>query len=474
MARARIEFLSRDEEDLIHEKSIELLQSMGVLVRSESVLDMLSEFGASVDMRTQIAHMPESVVDEALRKAPREFALHARESDADVSLPSQGLPHMTTDGLTLYVKDSRSGVNRNATREDFAQFAHLADALDTIGFFWPIVTISGVPAELHSLYELWESFKGCRLHVQGDCVSSEDAERQMRLASMVVGGDEALRKKPVFSCAIDPVAPLSFDGGPAEAQAVFARAGIPVLCHSMSLSGLSSPVTVAGTLVNIHAENIASIVISQAARPGAPHIYGSSSTPIDMVTGSIDYTASEGLLISAGASQMARRCGRPCMVSDWGAGMKGMGIKASFTELASHLGTVFAGSDLVPGMGGIDDAKGCSLAQMIIDSYLWENLRAYMRDFTISGETIALEVVRDVGYGNCFLTHKHTADNFRKELAIHDRGKLNMESTLSDSMISTAADVAENILKSHQPPALDGDIVADGESFLTECSKRFR
>ena len=340
-----------------------------------------------------------------------------------------------------------------------------------MSFFWPIVTISDVPGHVHNLYELWESLRSCRLHVQCDCVNGEDARRQMELAALVVGGKEALARRPIFSCAIDPVAPLSFDRGPAEAQVAFARAGVPVLCHSMSLSGLSSPVTVAGTLTNVHAENLASLVISQCARPGAPHIYGSSSTPIDMVTGSINYTAPEGLLISAGAGQLARRCGRPCMVSDWGAGVRGLGIRASFTELAAHICTLFAGSDLVPGIGGIDDAKGCSLAQMVIDSYLWDNFRAFMRDFTVSEDTVAFDVVRDVGHGNCFLTHKHTADNFRKELFMYDRDKLSMESTLSESMIPAAADIAKNILRTYEPTPLDRDIEEAGESLLTGYSK---
>ena len=470
VAQARIEALSRDEEDLLHLKSIELLETIGARIHSEKVLGVLSDFGAAVDTKTHIALIPESAVNEALAKAPKEFTLRGRDKDFDISLPSRGDPYLTTDGLTLYVKDHLTGENRNASRDDFAQFARLADALDQISLFWPIVTISDVPAHVHNLYELWESFKSCRLHVQCDCVSEEDASRQMRLASLVVG-EEELSKRPIFSVAIDPVAPLSFDGGPAEAQVAFAQAGIPILCHSMSLSGLSSPVTVAGTLVNVHAENLASLVITQAACPGAPHIYGSSSTPIDMVTGSIDYTAPEGLLISAGAGQLARRCGRPCTVSDWGAGVKGVGIRTSFTELAAHLGTVFAGSDIVPGVGGLDDAKGCSLAQMIIDAHLWDGFTNFMRDFTVSEETIALDVVRDVGHGNCFLMHEHTARKFRKELAMYDERKLREEATLSDSMVEGAATTADEILKSHQVQALDGDVIRDGEALLDSYSK---
>lgn len=151
--------------------------------------------------------------------------------------------------------------------------------------------------------------------------------------------------------------------------------------------------------------------------------------------------------------------------------MKGLGIRTSFTELAAHVGTVFAGSDIVPGAGGLDDAKGCSLAQMIIDAYLWDGFRAFMRDFSISEESVALEVVRDVGHGNCFLIHKHTARRFREELATHDERKLSMEATLSTSMVEDAARTADEILKTHDLPALDDDIIRDGEALLAQYSK---
>jgi trimethylamine--corrinoid protein Co-methyltransferase len=210
---------------------------MGVLVRSASVLSMLEAAGASVDPRTRVAKMPESMVMEALDRAPKRFTLCARDSGNDVKLPAEGMPHLTTDGLALYMMDIDTGEQRNATIQDFACFARLADALDAIDFFWPIVTISDVPARCHSAYELWTAFENCSMHVQGDCTDALDARRQIELASAVAGGRDELRKRPLFSVATNPISPLSFDEGAVEAQVEFAKAGVPVLCHSMSMPG---------------------------------------------------------------------------------------------------------------------------------------------------------------------------------------------------------------------------------------------
>lgn len=470
MAVARLRFLSSDEEELIHKRSLEALSEIGVLVRSESVLSLLDDSGANVDKRKRVARIPEGMVGDALKSAPSSFKMCARDRTNDIEVPTTGGPHLTTDGLTLYVRDLETGEKRNASTADFAEFARLADALDAVDFFWPIVTISDVPPRSHNLYELWTAFQNCSLHVQGDCTDALDARKMIELASLIVGGKEELRRRPIFSCATNPISPLSFDKGAVEAQVEFAKAGIPVLCHSMSVSGMSAPVTLAGTIVNLNAENLASIVISQCASPGAPHIYGSCSMPMDLKTGSINLYAPEGALISAAAGQMARRYKRPCMVANWGMGGRGPGIQVSLSEAFAYASSAFSGSDLVSGIGGLDCAKGCSLDQMVLDSIVWDDFRAFLRDFRIDDGTIALDVTRQVGHGNSYLSHAHTGKTFRKELKVWDRNNLSLEATLSSKMLPQARKMAKKLLKEHEVPPLEGEVLRRGELVLKEAN----
>jgi trimethylamine--corrinoid protein Co-methyltransferase len=471
MAVARMRFLGSSEEDLIHQKSLETLSEIGVLVRSESVLSLLDDYGASVDSKNRIVRIPEGMVMDAVKRAPSRFTMSARDRANDIEVPTAGAPYLTTDGLTLYTRDLETGEKRNATRRDFAEFARLADALDAVDFFWPIVTISDVQASSHNLYELWTAFQNCSLHVQGDCTDALEARRMIELASIIVGGREELRRRPIFSCAIDPVSPLSFDKGAAEAQVELARAGVPVLCHSMSISGMSAPVTMAGTIVNLNAENLASIVISQCASPGAPHIYGSCSMPADMTTGAINFYAPEGTMISAAAGQMARRYRKPCMVANWGLGGKGPGIQLSLSEAFAFASSAFSGSDLISGIGGLDQAKGCSLDQMVLDSMVWENFQAFMKDFTIDDCSVAIDVMKQVGHGNSYLSNAHTGKNFRKELSVWNKRMLALEATLSSEMLPQAREVAKKLLKEHEVSPLGRDILRQGELVVNDITE---
>lgn len=471
MSVARLEFLAKDEIDLVHQLTLDCLNDVGVLVRSESVLRMLGDAGADIDLKSGIARMPESVIREALAKAPKEMRLGARNPKHDMCIPVETYPYTATTGLGIYMIDPETGVKRETTSKDLAMFARLADAMDEIDFLWPCVTAGDVPPHIHTITELWVSMQNCTKHVEGDSVSAHDARKQIELASLVAGGEEELRKSPLYSVVSCPIAPLSFEKHSIEGQVVNARAGIPICSLSMSLSGGSAPITMAGTIVNANAENLASLVITQTSAPGAPHIYGSNSSPISMTTGNIDYEAVETPLIAAATGQMARRYGLPSQVADWGVDHEELGVKKSFCELSSTALTCFGNSDLSQGFGSFDSAKGAALEQVVIDAYLWKNYRAFMRKFAITEETIALDVIKEVGHGNTFLTHPHTAKNFKNELFFRDKKISAWEATLSDEMLPEAREIAKRLLRDHQTEPLDRDVIEAGHRLIREYEK---
>jgi len=470
LAKSVLNFLDSREEELVHAQSIRVLEELGVLVRSDSVLNMLDEAGAIIDEKKMIAKIPMDIVVDALKSCPKEFRLCARNPEKDVVLPAKQYPNVATNGLAVYMTDLETGKKRATTRKDLAMFAKLADSLDEVGFFWPEVTASDVSLHAHTIHELWVSLQNGTKHVQGDSVSAEDARTQIRIGALVSGGEEELRKRPILSVVCCPIAPLSFEKDAVEGQVEFAKAGVPVVSLSMSLSGMSSPITIGGTIVNANAENLASIVITQTASRGAPHIYSSESTPMDVSTGGINYFANENPMIAAALTQMARRYGLPCMIGQWGVDGDEPGMQKSFNELATVALTVMSGSDCCSGMGGLESAKGAALEQMVIDAYLWSNFRPLLRDVTISEEMIAFDVMKQVGQGNTFLTHPHTL-KYSKELYLPEKSKLAWEATLSNKMVADARQVVRKTLTQHEVPMIDKDIVKEGDEVIRQFEK---
>jgi len=477
MARARLKFLDKDEEDLVHEQSLKSLNEIGVMIHSLSVLKLLEDAGADVDPKKEIARIPESMVNESLKKAPKSIRLGARDPKQDLQLPVDIYPYISTGGVTVFVIDFKTGEQREATRKDLAEFARLADSLDPIDAFWPIVTASDVPPNAHMVHELWTSMQNTTKHILGSAGSGTigiaDAKTQIALGALVAGGRDELKKHPLFSVLECVIAPLSFEKGAVEAQVEYAKAGIPVISMSMSLGGMSCPVTVAGTIVNANTENLASMVITQTAAPGAPHIYSTESTLVDMSIGQIDYRGVETPLIMAATGQMASRYGLPKMTGAIGVDADKMGNPVPFGETAAIWMTTMSGTDLASGAGGLNADRGCALEQVVCDAFFWEDFRAFMRKFTISEETIALNLMQEVGHGNTFLTHPHTAKNFKKEIFFRSKNMELYGATVSDRMIPDAKKVVEKALKEHQVDLLDKDIIGEGDRIIKEYEKRF-
>lgn len=473
MAVARLKFLEKGEEDLIDQQSMECLETIGVKVKSESVLKMLDKAGAKVDHRTQIAKIPESIVREMLKTVPKSMTLHARDPRKDLRIPVSSWPYVGTTGLGTYIIDINTGKRRDSTIKDIADTVKLGDALTGADYVQTNLTATEVPQATHGLHELWTAFQNTTKHVQGvEIFNAEDARKQVEIGALIAGGIEELKKKPHFTVIHCSIAPLMFEHDAVEALVEFAKAGVSVTTMTMSLSGGTAPVTMAGTLVNANCENLASMVIGQLAAKGARTIYCSSSTPVNMKTGMINYESINQPLIASALAQMAKRYGLPCMVGDWGLNdSEEPGIPHTFSETMGIALSTMSGTDMQGGIGALDCAKGVALEQEVIDAYVWENVRRQMTPFEISKETAALDVLRQVGHGNTFLTSMHTVRNFRKEVVMRDQEKGRFEATMSKAMVAEAREIALKLLKEHVVPPLDKSIVQQGNEIIRSWEK---
>ena len=476
MALMRFKFLDSDEEDLIHSQSLRCLNEIGIQVHSPSVQKMLLDGGAKVDKKTGVVKIPESLVDEALKKAPKSFTLYSRNPKHNMQLPADNIPYAGTTGLAIHMNDMEAGKQRSATRKDAIDFARLGDALDPVDFLWSTIIPRDVPEESHTAHELWISLTNSSKHLQQvECRNSDDAKMQIKLASLIVGGEDELKKRPIFSVVVSPDSPLVLRKDAIEGQVELARAGIPIISMDMPLSGMTAPVTIAGTLVIANSENLASLVVTQLAAPGSPHIYSSDAVPGDMATGDVGFGAIEVPMIFSALGQMAKRYGLPSMVGDWGlGGGSHPGMHNSYSELSSTTLDTSSGTDLISGIGSSDAAKGASLEQMVIDAFLWKNWKGFLRKMTISEETTALDVIKSVGHGNTFLANPHTIKNFRKELYQKDRNIVAWETDPSNKMVPEAKTIVTRLLKEHVPAPVDKSILNEGEKLIMNYERRFK
>jgi trimethylamine--corrinoid protein Co-methyltransferase len=473
MAVAQISILSRSDMELVHAKSLKILEETGIAVLSADALAVLEDGGAKVDKNAMRAWIPESMISETIRGLPRNITLAARNPKQDMKAPKTGPPFMATNGTAIYMTDLNTGTKRATTGKDLKDFMTLCDALDPLDYVWNIVTAHDAPHNTHALHELATCLQSTTKHVQGEAMSREEARAEIEVASAIVGGPDKLSKRPIFSVIQCPICPLEFERGSVEAVMEFAKAGIPVVSMSMALCGLTSPVTLAGTMAIVNAENLASFAISQMTKAGAPVVYSSESAAPDMRTGEIHYGSVEEALLSCAGAQMAKMYGTPSMVGGFGVGLGSEfpGISCDPAELTVTAMSTLVGTDFASGIGGLDQAKGASLEQIIIDCDLWEMVKQLRKEVVLGDDKFVTELIKEVGPGGTYLKVPHTAKNLRKELFVPsaDRssafGLYRLDKDQKKAVLN-ARERVRKILSEHAPEKIDPEAKAKIDAVL--------
>jgi trimethylamine--corrinoid protein Co-methyltransferase len=472
VAIGHLTFLSKEEIALIHENSLRVLQEVGLRIYSKKVQDMLKAEGAESDAGSNLVRIPPSMVEEAIKKAPKEITMCGREPEDDVRLPAKGFPFATLSGFAVFMRDMETGEKRSTTSSDLRKFAILGDYLDAVDFFWPIVTPTEVPPPIQVVQGLAVSFENTGKHIQYQALNEEQAKWQIRLASAVVGDEEALRKRPIISSVQCSVSPLQFERESSEAMVELARAGIPISPMSMALGGVTAPVTLAGALVTINAEELGALTITQFANPGAPMIYCVESTPANMWSGEINYQAPEIPFISAGCAQMARFYGLPCQVAQMGLDETPSDLESLNKSAALFALNNMCRTDITGGFGSLEAADSSALEQVILDVEAWERSKAFLRGFKIDDETLAFDAIRSVGPGGTFLAMKHTIEHFKSEIWLRKPADtMLLDKTLDGSLVDKAKAKVREILSAHQPTQIGKDVKNELRSIMEECKK---
>ena len=474
MARGKLQFLSSDEIRRIHDTSLKVLEEVGIALESDAVTKLLLDSGCTASKDGERVLIPESVVKSALSKAPKSILLASKDGKHDIRIPDRERLFISTGGEGVYIKDLLTGDTHTPTAEDLAKFEKLTEALPQIDFSWFLVGAQEQPAHLKGFVEMMTGFTHTTKHIQSAAADAQEAKNIIELASIFTGGPEGLAKRPVFSAVQCPISPLTFEVGLSEGQVELARAGIPVVSMVAAVAGMTAPVTISGTLTQVNAENLASLVITQSAMKGAPWIYSSDSMPGDLKTGSIDYGALESNLLRAGAGQMGKFYGLPTMVA-------GVGIEGSSLLLGRPRDGVpimvtqaLVPSDLGSGLGGIDQAAGASFEQLIVDAWVWDSAKEFIRSISVDEAAISFETIRDAGFDGNFLGKRHTLTKFKQEYVAVSKPEA-VFSGRSDSeprgaLLKKAKDEIRRILGTPTEPAASSDELEQMDALLKKLT----
>jgi trimethylamine--corrinoid protein Co-methyltransferase len=413
MSKPRISFLSEGEIEAIHDASLRVLEKTGIKVMSKPALDILKKAGAKVDYETGHATLHRSLVEEALKMAPRTVKYCARNPRYDFVLNKQET-HFCGEGGPPFMVDWETGKRRYSTSEDIAQCATIADYLDHVDLIWPLGAGNDVPAPMRYIVDMCTDLRNCEKHVEGDATTVKEAQYQIEIAAAVVGGREELRERPIFSNVICTLPPLCYEKGMTEASIELGRAGIPVVIYPIPITGATSPATLAGTMVVNNAEFLGGLVIQEFASPGAPVVYAAVVGTIDFRTG-LGMPSPEKSLMNLGLNQVAHYYDLPSeILVTGGTAAKVLDTQAGYERAMTILTHLLAKPDIALGLGPLEGARMTSAEALVIDNEIIDYALRFVEGFEVNDDTLAVDIIDKVGPGGIYLGEKHTVQHFRE------------------------------------------------------------
>ena len=450
-----IELLRQDQDALrkVHTYSLDLIEKCGIRFYSERALKILD--GAGAEIVENMAKIPGHLIDSALKKAPGSFTLCARDARFDLNLDGKHT-YYSQDGCAAFTIDFETGMRRYSIKEDIEKMALISDYLDTIDIVSPTVSAQDVPTTGVPVHELEACFANTGKHVITESVASaRGARSQIDLAAAVAGGKDELRKRPLFSNFVCSITPLTQDPGGIEAALEFAEAGIPVGVYPMATAGVTSPVTLAGTLAVLNAEVISALTLVQLAVPGAKIFYAGGPATLDLRTGSYTSSSPEALWLRMMVAEMARFYGLPSIVGAGATNAKVPGEQAAWENNLSFILPSLAGASVLFGLGLLDGSNLLTYEEIILDAESGAMVKRILAGVDFSEEAFAMNLIQELGPGGVFMGERHTVDHMREALSLpdlsdrdsyedwHRKGKL--------SRVEVARQKVKEILTKHQP-----------------------
>lgn len=405
--------LTQEQVERIHDASLEILEDVGLKVRYEPARELFKQHGCIVD--GERVKFPRAVVEKYRKMVPSTFTFRGRDPKFDKTIP-QDSPVIVTASSAPDIIDPVSGVERRAESRDIAQIAHLINELPGYDMFSISTLADDAPADQFTISRLYPTIKYCLKPIRVTTTDHKDTMSIMEMAYMVAGGKEAYKEHPFLTHHYCPVvSPLTMDNLSTENVMFFAREGLPVYPTIVPNAGLTSPMSMAGTLAQGNAEFLSGLVLMQMVKEGTPTIYATLPTVADMRSGAYTSGAIECGMLHMAFAQLSRFYDVPCGGYIGLTNAKINDAQAGYETGMSAIGGLVGGMDMFNIGGLIDALKTFDFAKAVIDDEIAQMMKRTKRGISFSDEDLALNLIKEVGPGGSFIVAKHTINRMKTE-----------------------------------------------------------
>lgn len=467
-AMPRYEILSGEALTTLEGGWRRIVSEIGVEFDSERALELFRQAGQKVEDQCVIFD-PDFVLEQ-VAKAPRSFDVQARNPAHTVHIGDDSMAFGSVYGPP-FVREG--DVRRDAHLADLHGFAKLAQSFDAIDSAGGVVCEpEDTPLDSRHLDMTYALQTLTDKIYMGNVVSGANARDTLAMTEILFGGRDAIEATPATISLINCNSPLRWDERMLEAQFEYSAAGQPVVLTPFLLMGAMSPVSIPATLAQQMAEALTGITLSQLIRPGAPVIFGSFLSNIDMQSGSPCFGTPESAIGLLCTGQIARRFGLPVRSGGGLTSSQTPDAQAGYESLMTMLPTFLAGINWVMHAAGwLEGGLVASYEKYVLDVQVLEMLQQEFTPLEIDEASLAFGAHDEVRHGGHFLGAAHTMERFR---TCFYRPFVNSSDNYDRWMrgggkdaAARAADVARKKIAEYEPPPLDDAVREELEAYVT-------
>ena len=410
--------LSQKQIETIHEASLQILETIGVGFEKglDRTAKMLADHGVMVDAEARRMTFPRELITREIAKAPSQVILYGRDRKHDLDLTEDKV-HLGTGGAAIKILDIDTGETRATTLADLYDVSRVVDQLDNIHFLVRPCIPTDIPEEDYDINMYYTCMKATQKHVMSGVNNEEGLHNVIDMASMIAGSHEKLMERPFISVITSfAISPLKLCTQSTLIMQEANRNNIPVALSSAPMAGSTSPVTMAGTLAQLHAEQLAGITICQLTHPGAPLLYGGIPGLANLGTMGYSGGAVECGMMNAAIHQMARYIRVPNYNSSGLSDSKLPDAQAGWEKALTAVLASMGGSNYIHHSAGmLESMLTIALEQYVIDDEIIGNCCKVLKGIEVDEEHLAMDVIKSVGPGGNFMTAPHTMKHMRTE-----------------------------------------------------------
>ena len=468
----RFEILSEDAMAVLDKGWRRIVSEMGVEFMHDGALELFRKAGQKVEGNL-VKFDPEFILEQ-VKKAPSEFDVQARNPKNNVHIGGDSMVFVGNYG-SPFVRDLDT--RHTATFADYKNLVKLAQS-------FPLMDSAGhticEPDDLsldsrhidmtYALQTMTDKF------YMGNVISGPNAADVIKMSEILFGGREAIEKTPATVSLINCNSPLRWDDRMLDAMFEYSAANQAVILTPFIMMGAMSPVTIPAALVQQIAEALSGLALVQLIRPGAPVIFGSFMSNVDMQSGSPQFGTPESAMGQLCTGQIARHFGLPFRSGGGLNASQTVDAQAGYESYTTMMATFLSGTNYVlHAAGWLEGGLVASFEKFVMDNEILGQLQTQFTPLNVTEESLAFDSHIEAGHGGHFLGTMHTLENFRTAfyrpfLSSSDNFD-RWTRTGSKTTDVRASEIAHKMIEEFEPPAMDDAIKAELDEWTTKRKK---